>query len=107
MFLSYICGSSLAEYCGTGADRDEKFLNVIFVKENISCTSKIELPYYSVDFSPKICIYCGMTGTSRTLGSSVEFYPKCLSCKDNTDILRRKRKTTIVGDFSRKQSKST
>ena len=47
-----MCWTSLAEYAyayaGTG-DRDEKFLANIFLRENISSTSKSELPYYSVD----------------------------------------------------------
>ena len=77
---------------GTGEDRDEKSLKTIYARENISCVSKIELPYYSVDFYPKICIYCGITGTSRMLGNSVEYYPKCIECKDKPEVNRRKRK---------------
>ena len=40
--LSYVCGSIISEYMGTGADRDEKYLTTIFVRENLSCASKIE-----------------------------------------------------------------
>ena len=51
--LAYMCGSVLSEYMGTGNDKDEKFLQTIYVRENISCSSKIELPYYTVDIYPK------------------------------------------------------
>ena len=70
--VSYIYGSVLSEYLGTGNDRDEKYLKTLFVRENISWSSNIELPYYTVDVYPKICIYCGISGTSRTLGNSKE-----------------------------------
>ena len=41
--LSYMCGASPAEYVGTG-DRDKNFLANIYLLENISFTSKTELP---------------------------------------------------------------
>ena len=63
--LNYMCGAAISEYMGTGTDRDEKYLKSIFVREDISCARKNELPYYSVDFYPQICIHCGMQGTSR------------------------------------------
>ena len=77
--VSYMCGSVLSEYLGTGNDRDERYLKTIFVRENI-CSSSIELPYYTVDAFPKICIYCGTPGTSRNFGKSVEHYSMCRDC---------------------------
>ena len=100
-----MCGSVLSEYLGTGNDKDEKYLKTIFVRENISCSSKIELPYYTVDIFPKICIYCGKTGTSRTLGNSVEHFPKCIDCGDKADVVRRKRKSITETDLSNKKKK--
>ena len=50
--LDYVCGSVLSEYEGTGNEKDRKLLNNIHVRENISCSSKIEHPYYSVDHFP-------------------------------------------------------
>ena len=60
-----------------------------FVRENISCSSKIELPYFSVEAYPILCIYCGNGGTKGTLNKSVEHYPQCQSCSDNPNVLRR------------------
>ena len=79
----------------------KKYLKTIFIRENISRASKIELPYYSVDFYPKICIHCGLQGTSRTLGNSLEFYPKCIDC--NKLDIRRKRKTVTENDLRKKK----
>ena len=84
--LDYACGASLSEYMGTGRDKDEQLLEVIFVRENLSCSSTVEVPYYSVDYFPAVCIYCGVTGTKRTLNESVEKYPKCNSWGDKPDI---------------------
>ena len=103
--LDYVCGSVLADYAGTGNDKDLKLIENIYVRENISCASKIELPYYSVDHYPKICIYCGVKGTSRSLGSSVEIYPKCDVCKEKPDVQRRKRKTPVQNDLENKKKK--
>ena len=77
----------------------------IYVRKNISCASKIELPYYSVDNYPKICIYCGVKGTSRSLGNSAETYPKCEACKEKPDVQRRKRKTIVQTDLGNKKKK--
>ena len=51
----------------------------------------------------KICIHCGVSGTSRTLGNSVENYPKCLECKAKPDILRQKRKIVTEKDLGNKK----
>ena len=67
-----MCGSVLADYAGTGNDKDLKLIENIYIKENISSANKVELPYYSVDYYPKICIYSGVKGTSRSLGSSMD-----------------------------------
>ena len=37
--LDYVCGSVLADYKGTGNDKDMKLLTNIYVRENISCVS--------------------------------------------------------------------
>ena len=52
----------------------------------------------------KICIHCGLvSGTSRTLGNSVEYYPKCLESKAKPDILRQKRKIVVEKDLGNKR----
>ena len=77
----------------------------MFVRENLLCTSKIELPYYSVDFYKKICVYCGLAGTSRLLGNAVDFYPKCPNCEAKPDVRRPKRKTVVENDLATKKKK--
>ena len=72
---------------------------------NLSCSSTIEVPYYSVDHFPVVCIYCGVTGTKRTLNESVENYPKCNSCGDKPDIVKRKRKSLVQKDLGSKKKK--
>ena len=42
--LDFVCWSILSEYEGTGNEKDRKLSNSIYVRESISCSSKIELP---------------------------------------------------------------
>ena len=39
--LSYICGSSLSEYYGIGADRDERFLKIILSEKTFLVPVKL------------------------------------------------------------------
>ena len=96
--VSYMCGVFLSEFMVNGRDRDGRFLDTVFVRANISCKSKIELPYYSVACYPLVCIYCGIGGMHRTLNTSVK-YPKCTNCHDKLNVPRRKRKTVVQDDF--------
>ena len=98
-----MCGSVLSEFLGTGNDKDERFLNTIYLRENIACSNKIDLPHYIVEMLPKLCIQCRASGTSQTLGNSVKYYPKCLECKEKPDILRRKRKAVTEKDLSKRK----
>ena len=98
--LEYICWASLSEYYGSCNDRDEGMLKIIFVRANLSCASKVEFPYY-----PRVCIYCGMTGTNRTLNSSVEYYPKCNDCSGQPDVAKRKSNNLVMSDFHEKRKK--
>ena len=103
--LDFVCRSVLSEYEGTGNEKDRKLLNSIYVCDYISCSSKIELPLLPVDHFPKIYIYCGVTGTYRSLGKSLENYPCCKSCKEKPEVQRKKRKTMIQSDFVKKKKK--
>ena len=103
--FSYVCGSVLSEYQGTGRDPqgEIEMLKRVYIRENLSCDSKIELPYYSVDFFKKICVHCGVAGTSRLLGDALDVYPKCAHCKDKAVVRRPKRKTVVAGDLASKR----
>ena len=71
----------------------------IFVTENISCISKIELPHYTV------CIHCGGQGNVRTLDNAEdnsEYYPKCkVGCSAEANVIRRKRKSVTTSDLNK------
>ena len=103
--VTYMCGAVLSEFMVNGRGKDERFLNTVFVRANISCKSKIELPYYSVACYPLVCIYCGIGGTHRTLNTFVKYYPKCTNCHDQLNVPRRKRKTVVQDDFNNKKKK--
>ena len=77
-----------SEYIEIGNDKDERFLNTIYIGENIPSSAKIELFYYTVKLFPKICIHCGASGISQTLGNLVDHYPQIFKYKEKPDILR-------------------
>ena len=101
--IEYICGSILTEYFGDESNKDLLIFKAVFVKENVSCSINIELPYYSCDFLKVICIYCGCDG--KNLITTPESYPKCQKCKNEKDVLKRKRKTMCLTDLSSKKQK--
>ena len=72
-----MCVSVTVEYhLGTGSDNGKRYVNSLYVRENISFSSEIELPYFSVQHDSqysKICIYCGFKGTNWTLNNSFEY----------------------------------
>ena len=104
--ILFICGSSFGEYEGTGNAKEDKITKIVFPRENLSCGSNIELPYYSIESYKKICIYCGGEGTGRTLEDSIQNYPKCRLCECKQDIPRRKRKAMTEGDLNSKKKKN-
>ena len=69
-----------------GVDRGKEVLARLFVGANMSCTSTIELPYFSVAVGNNlmICICCGIIGTKRAFGN----YPKSQNYAEKPDVIR-------------------
>ena len=99
--LQYVCGSSFNEF----DSEKESILNNVFVRENICCTTNIELTYYSADIFPRICIHCGTK--QNLVPKCIENYPRCRDkeCNKKGDVLRRKRKSITGNDLSSKKKK--
>ena len=95
----------LAEYDGPCSHAEEKLRDRVFLRENLSCASKVELPYYSVDFYKAVCIYCGREGTGRQLNISDVAYPKCNSCNTKPDVIKRKRSKVVAEDLAGRKKK--
>ena len=100
--LEYVCGSSFKEFLGDTNNRDTTTFALVFARENLSCTSNVELPYYSCDNLKPVCIYCGC---NKNVTKTIEFYPKCSRCKGEKDIAKRKRKTVVANDLVSKKKK--
>ena len=52
----YICGGSFNEIHVSNTNKDSKISENIFTRENLSCSSNIEIPYYSAGYK-NICIF--------------------------------------------------
>ena len=97
-----------SEYMGTGGEpnQEKTIAEKVFTRGNLFCNSKVELPYYSVDFFPKVCIHCGLQRDGRTLGNSTEVYPKCnINCASKAEVRRQKRKSVVSSDLNQKKKK--
>ena len=87
--IVYLCVGTLREIAENEGDTDSFIKDKVFFRENIACSTQIELPYYSVDTYKNISIHCGCDGL---LIVSQTNYPKCTCCLDKPDVMRKKQK---------------
>ena len=66
--------------------------------ENLSCTSKVEVSYYSFPFYKKYTFGVVSVEPKGCL-KAVEKYPKCPNCHGKADVLRKKRKVMTKKDI--------
>ena len=96
--VSYLCGTDLKDCIPdeiNEAVRSEHILSRVFVRKNISCSSRIETPYFSSSCFSDVCIYCGSGDSLIPTNEANGYYPQCASCKSDSTkpgILKRKRK---------------
>ena len=92
----YSCGTELKDYIPDEINegvRSEHILNRVFVRKNISCSSRIETSYFSSDCFSDVCIYCGSSDSLIPTNEVNGYYPQCGSCKSDSKepgILKRK-----------------
>ena len=100
--LQYICGSTFNEF---DSEKDDGILKKTFVRENLSCSTGIELTYYSATIYPDVCIHCG--SKRNLVPNNVAVFPRCRSveCNKKGDVARRKRKAVTVEDLGGKKKK--
>ena len=59
----YSCGANIKELQVQDSDRAARvnaLVDKIFVKQNLSCTNSVEIPYLSAGCFPPVCYYCGL-----------------------------------------------
>ena len=75
-----MCGDSLSAIeCD-----DSSVLNQIHTRANLSCSSTIEIPYYSAGNSP-ICYFCGAQ-------NNTDCYPACVLCLQKEQPVPKRRR---------------
>ena len=93
--FQFICGMSLQEIILDDNTPEQKIVSKVFARENISCMSNIETPYFSSGKFTKICIICGKSTN----------LPKCHWC-NNARIKITRRSKILVEDLGRKKRRS-
>ena len=71
--FQYVCGTVFHNMPIDERNRDTLILELLHCRENLSCMSPIEIPYYSCKIFLKICYHCG--SNKRLLPSDPVFYP--------------------------------
>ena len=84
--LSYTCGSTFADVDSA----EDCVLRSIYIKQNLTCESPTEIPYYSAGNEP-ICYYCG---SQYELSENPDYYPLCISCNGKEKVHKRTRTFT-------------
>ena len=105
--IVYTCRGLLSEIqLDDDVQEDKKLLENIFIRENISCKSNIEIPYYSAKIFKPRCIVCGTANAQRFLPKDPMFYPQCDQC-DSPRVKIAKRKTITQSELGGKKTKNT
>ena len=96
--IIYTCGMGLQECIPddiSDAEKQSHVLSSVFVRQNMNCDSRIEIPYYSSECFSSVCIYCGSEHNIVPASETEGMYPLCLSCKSDPNkpaVFKRKRK---------------
>ena len=92
--LLYTCGSTLQEVT-VDQQKDDPIETTalferVFAQANLTCEDPVEVPYYSCEMFPLVCVHCACEHDHMEEGR----YPICELCKQEgkTAILKRKRK---------------
>ena len=98
--VSYMCGALLSEFMVNGRDRDERFLDTVFVRANISCIkNRAALLFGCLHTPPGMHLLWHWRHAPDP--------PKCINCHDQPNVPRRKRKTVVQDDFNNKKKKKS
>ena len=95
--IMYTCGMDLHDCIPAELSPEADQTHIlcrVFVRQNLSCSTRIETPYFSAECFDMICSYCGSDDILPT-SDTPEMYPLCSICKSDPTkpgIFKRKRK---------------
>ena len=95
-------GGTLREIAENEGDIDSFIKDKVFFRENIACSTQIELPYYSVGTYKNVCIHCGC---DDLLIVSQTNYPKCTRCSDKPAVMRKRWKSISSEECQRSKQR--
>ena len=98
----YVCGGSYNEVEVVERNKDTTVSEKLFNRKNLTCSSNIEIPYYSSGYK-NICIYCG--GCENLKPISILSFPQCFPCGNKEAVKRSKRKIVDADDLAAKKKK--
>lgn len=93
--IQYSCGSGLQEI----EHDDHSVLRKLFTRMNLTCSSPMEIPYYSSNEHEPLCFHCGCEDIVKD-DMMEDKYPICHQCIDEKKPLISKRKRASVPQSS-------
>ena len=73
-----------------------------FVRQNLSCSDPVEVPYYSSQSFQDVCIHCGTT--HNLAERETDIYPTCSTCLRTKPRLQKHKRAQVRGPRSKKHN---
>ena len=102
--FQYICGTVFHDLPIDDKNKDSFILEMLDCRENLTCESPMEIPYYSSKLYENLCFYCGRE--RNLMRGNVEFYPQYTSCQSKTRAKVAKRKQVVASDVVKKKQET-
>ena len=76
--VQYSCGSIMKDIeCSS---RDQELIGKVYIRANLTCADRVEIPYYSCGVHDPICIHCGSEDDLISGEQATPVYPTCSTC---------------------------
>ena len=102
--FQYVCGTVFHDLPTDDKNKDSFVLGMIHCRENLTCESPMEIPYYSSKLFKNLCFYC--VQERNLMPSNMEFYSQFTSCQPKTRAKVAKRKQVVASDVVKKKQKN-
>ena len=102
--FQYVCGTVFHDLPIVEKNKDSHILEMLHCRENLTCESPTEIPYYSSKLFKNLCFYCGRE--RNLMPSNIEFYPQCTSYQSKTKAKEAKRKQVVASYVAKKKQKT-
>ena len=102
--FQYVCRTVYHDLPIDDKNKDSYVSGMIHCRENLTCESPMEIPYYSSKLFENLWFYC--VQERNLMPSNIEFYSQFTSCHSKTRAKVAKRKEVVASDVVKKKQKT-